>query len=222
MTAAHDSGAAAPGLGGPVLVVDDDAEIRVLVSRILGRIGVQTVEAADGGEAFAAVEAHDPTLVLLDVRLPDVSGYELCRELRERFGDGLPIILASAEKTDGLDRSAGLLLGADDYLVKPFDPDELRARVRRLVSRGRPEVTAESTPATGLLTPREVEILELLAAGRAPAEIARELVISPKTVATHLQRILAKLGVHSQAQAVAHAYRAGLVRPAERVPPASR
>jgi len=107
------------------------------------------------------------------------------------------------------------MLGADDYLAKPLDPGELLARIRRSLRR-----TSPPAPANGngrredaSLSPRERQILELLASGRTQRDIAAELVISSKTVATHIQHILAKLGVHTRAQAVGKAYRIGLVEP---------
>jgi DNA-binding NarL/FixJ family response regulator len=135
----------------------------------------------------------------------------VCRELKETFGQGLPIFFVSGERTDSFDRVGGLLIGADDYVVKPFAPDELIARVRRYVT---PAETASRGPkeSTFGLTQREFEVLGLLADGLGQSEIAIKLVISPKTVGTHIQRILTKLQVHSRAQAVAIAYRDGLLR----------
>jgi DNA-binding NarL/FixJ family response regulator len=109
------------------------------------------------------------------------------------------------------DRTAGLLLGGDDYLVKPVDPDELLARIRRAVARTQNGKRERRAVRRDDLTPREVEVLRLLARGLAQAEIARELVISPKTVASHLQSVMGKLGVHSRAHAVARAYEDGLI-----------
>ena len=191
---------------GHILVVDDDPAFRDLVGTLLERIGCQTVGAADGHEALSAAASSQPDVVLLDVDLPGTSGYEVCRELRDTYGDDLAIVFVSGERTDQLDRVSGLLLGADDYIVKPFEPDELLARVRRLLSRARPPLVR----ATEELTRREEEILRLLASGLDQAAIAALLVISPKTVATHIQRILGKLGVRSRAQAVAFAHQNGL------------
>lgn len=119
----------------------------------------------------------------------------------------------SGDRTEPFDRVGGLLIGADDYIVKPFDPDEVLARVRRLLD-GRPNTDrrdrSDRDGKAGSLTRRELEVLRLLSNGLGPPAIARELVIRPKTVSTHIQRILAKLGVHNQAQAVAAAYRLGL------------
>jgi DNA-binding NarL/FixJ family response regulator len=192
--------------GATVLVVDDDGVCRELISALLDRAGFSSVDAANGEEAMAAARRHLPKLVLLDVRLPDVSGYEVCRELRDEFGDEVAIVFLSGERTEGFDRAAGLLVGADDYVVKPFSADELLARVRlRLPSPG------NSPPPASDLTKRELQVLRLLAAGLSQKEVAAKLVISPKTVAAHVQHILGKLGVHSRTQAVALAWRHGLV-----------
>jgi DNA-binding NarL/FixJ family response regulator len=200
-----------------VLVVDDDPGFCAFARSQLERAGFAVLEAGDADEALAAAEAWPPHLVLLDVRLPRVSGYELFRELRDRFGERLPIIFVSGERVDPYDRVAGLLLGADDYLVKPFDPDELIARVRcSLRGRSNRVTAASEVPADEViaeLTSREREVLALLATGYSSAQVAHELVISPRTVGTHVQHILAKLGVSNRTQAVALAHRAGLAAP---------
>jgi DNA-binding NarL/FixJ family response regulator len=194
-----------------VLIVDDDDGFRLMVAHVLARAGISSVQASNGEEALQLASASRPSAVLLDVRLPDIDGFEVCRELRDRYGDALPVLFVSGERVEPHDRSAGLLLGGDDYLVKPIDPDELLARIRRAITRtkdGRHERQAERRDD---LTPREVEVLNLLARGLDPTEIANELVISPKTVASHLQSVMAKLGVHSRAHAVARAYEDGLI-----------
>jgi DNA-binding NarL/FixJ family response regulator len=189
-----------------VLVADDDVLFRAYVRGVLEEGGYRVVEAEDGLAALAAVRAARPAAVVLDVNMPGLSGYEVCRSLREEYGPDLPLIFVSGERTESFDRVAGLTIGADDYLAKPFAADELLARLRRLIRRaGR----AESAPTT--LTRRELEVLQLLADGLDQAEIAERLVISPKTVGTHIERILAKLGAHSRAEAVALAYRLRVV-----------
>jgi DNA-binding NarL/FixJ family response regulator len=193
---------------GALLIVDDDAAFREFVSSLLDRMGHPIVEASDGDEALDAALAERPSLVVLDIDLPGASGYEICRALRDVHGEDLPIIFVSGRRTEQLDLVAGLLIGADDYLVKPFEGAELLARVRRHLSRAPRSPNGSASPR---LTPREQEILDLLAAGLDQRAIAESLVISPKTVATHIQRILGKLGVRSRAQAVAFAHRHGLV-----------
>jgi DNA-binding NarL/FixJ family response regulator len=190
-----------------ILIVDDDAGFRAFVAAALGQAGYGTVEAATGEEALDAVRLERPHLVVLDVRLPGVSGYEVCHQLRREFGESLPILFVSGERMESFDRVAGLLLGGDDYLVKPFAPDELLARVRCLVRRAPPAVATTISS----LTSREAEILRLLAAGLDQDEIADRLEISPKTVAVHIGHINSKLGVRSRAQAVAAAFRHDVV-----------
>jgi DNA-binding NarL/FixJ family response regulator len=202
--------------GQTVLVVDDDECFRALVRTIVERAGFGVVEAADEVEALAAADRLQPTLVLLDVRLPRTSGYEIYRELRDRYGDELPIIFVSGERIDSYDRVVGLMLGAEDYLTKPIDPDELIIRVRRALRRtltngGRDRSELGEDDSTAELTPRELEVLALVAVGMSSARIAHELVISPRTVGTHIQHILAKLGVENRTQAAAVAHRAGLL-----------
>ncbi len=193
---------------GPLLIADDDADFRDAVAALLERTGYDTSRATTGQEALAAARAATPCAVILDVHLPEISGYEVCRELRDEFGESLPIIFVSGHRTEQADRVAGLIVGADEYLAKPVASDELLARVRRLVARSR----AADTKA--VLTEREREVLRLVAAGYRRAEVARKLFISPKTVEKHLERSFRKLGVHTQAQAVALALRHRYIEPA--------
>jgi DNA-binding NarL/FixJ family response regulator len=195
---------------GTILVVDDEAVVRDFLVCVLERAGFAVREATTGEEAIETTRAQVPRLVLLDVSLPGMSGYEVCRELRDEFGDQIAIVFLSGVRTDKLDRAAGLLIGADDYMIKPVEIDELLARVRRLISRPR-SVETVRRPAPGVLTQRELDILRLLAEGRRASEIALTLVISPRTVETHVQRLLMKLGVRNRTEAVAHAYKTRLL-----------
>ena len=199
--------------GSHILIVDDDAPMRELFASLLEGEGYETVAAGSGEGAIASATRQRPALVLVDVTLPDVSGYEVCRRLRDRFGEELTIVFVSGTRTEPYDRVAGLLLGADDYVAKPFLADELLARVRRLLVRSGDFRESRNGEPNGApqLTKRELEILGLLADGLSQAAIAKLLYISNKTVATHIQRILAKLRVHSRAEAVAYAFRNGLV-----------
>jgi DNA-binding NarL/FixJ family response regulator len=199
----------------PILVVDDDESFRTLLRRLLELAGYEVRDAADGDHALAAARLTRPSLVVLDVRLPGISGYEVLRQLQESVGEDLPVILVSGERVDKEDVVAGLLLGADDYVVKPFHPDELLARIRRSLKRSHAPaapVNGGSSATLHGLTTREAEVLGLLADGFTQAEIATKLVVSPRTVGTHIQHILSKLDVHSRAQAVALALRNGLDR----------
>jgi DNA-binding NarL/FixJ family response regulator len=188
----------------PVYVVDIDKGFRSLVAGALQRAGYGTREFETGDSALSAAADERPAAVLLDVHLPGLNGYEVCRQLRELHGDTLPILFVSGERTEGFDVAAGLLVGADDYLAKPVDAAELVARVRRLAKRLSPnDDGASQRGRLATLTQREHEVLDLLAEGYRQDEIASKLVISPKTVATHIQHILGKLEVRSRAQAVA-------------------
>jgi len=174
---------------------------------LLERIGCVVHEATTGEEALKAARAERPSVVVLNVDLAGLSGYEVCREMREEFGESLPIIFVSATRIQSADEIAGLLVGADDYVVKPVSADRFLARVRRHLAR-----SPAPAPAT-TLTPREREVLALLADGRRVRDIAGDLCISVKTASAHIEHILQKLGVHTQAQAVALALRDGPTQP---------
>jgi DNA-binding NarL/FixJ family response regulator len=209
----HDWGAAPhrrPSCG-PVLVVDNDPDDRRLIAGILEHAGYEVREAETGEEALETARKEELGLVVLEVCLPDVSGYSVCRELRDQFGEDLPIIFTSGVRTESFDRVAGFLVGADDYLPEPFARDEFLVRVHRLVRRAaRPGSVADSKLAR--LPSRELEVLRLLAQGLGQKEIATQLFLSPKTVGTHIERIYRKLGVRSRGQAVALAFRDDLIR----------
>ncbi len=118
-----------------VLVVDDEPIVREVVVRYLRREGYRTLEAADGTHARELLESDPPSLVVLDLMLPDVDGLHLCRWIRER--SDLPVIMLTARGEEA-DRIVGLELGADDYVTKPFSPRELAARVRTVLRRADP------------------------------------------------------------------------------------
>ena len=121
---------------GSVLVVDDDPKILELVRAYLQRAGYAVITAVDGEDALHKIEAHRPNLVVLDVMLPHVDGLVLARHLRDERNN-LPVLMMSARGTV-TDRITGLVEGADDYLPKPFSPDELVARVNALMRRSSP------------------------------------------------------------------------------------
>jgi two-component system response regulator MprA len=174
------AGAKVSGVTGPaILVVDDDAPIRRMLERTLAAEGYAVRSEPDGGAALAHLEHVTPDLVVLDVAMPGLDGLAVCRRVRSR-GLGLPILLLTAR--DALeDRVSGLDAGADDYLVKPFAPEELLARVRALLRRGSEPVEvlahedlvldlrARSAQRGGrelALSPRETDLLELLLRNR--------------------------------------------------------
>ena len=158
-----------------ILVVDDDPPILRMLERTLAAEGYGVETAADGGAALAAVERAVPDVVVLDVAMPGLDGLAVCRRLR-RAGLALPVLLLTARDSVS-DRVAGLDAGADDYLVKPFAPEELLARVRALLRRGSEPAemlafddlvfdvrtrTARRGESEIHLSAREAELLELL------------------------------------------------------------
>jgi two-component system response regulator MprA len=172
-----------------ILVVDDDAPVRRMLERTLSADGYEVESSPDGGGALAAVERSVPDLVVVDVTMPGLDGLAVSRALRKK-GYGLPILILTAR--DGVsDRVAGLDAGADDYLVKPFAPEELLARVRALLRRGRePEellthadlvldLRARTATRAGReisLSAREADLLELLLLNRRQV-VTRELAL---------------------------------------------
>ncbi len=158
-----------------ILVVDDDAPIRRMLDRTLSAEGYSVESAADGGQALAAVERSTPDLIVLDVGLPGVDGLSVSKRLRAK-GLAVPVLLLTARDAVA-DRVAGLDAGADDYLVKPFATEELLARVRALIRRGKApdellafgdltlDVGTRSAQRGGVqvtLSEREVDLLALL------------------------------------------------------------
>ncbi len=162
-----------------ILVVDDEESIVKLVSFNLNKEGFQTIAAGDGNEAWDVIQRDRPDLVVLDVMLPEMDGFSLCRLLRQE-GSAIPILMLTA-KDEEIDKVLGLEIGADDYLTKPFSPRELIARVRAILRRtgdkeqdqgerlefgelvvfpGRYEVNLHGEQL--VLTPKEFELLLLL------------------------------------------------------------
>ena len=201
--------------GGRILVVDGDVKFCASLVSLAQDAGYEVTSAATGEEAMGLLRGNAPDVAVLAVELPGISGYEVCQRLREEH-DGIGIVLVSDTRTESRDRTAGLLIGADYYLPKPFAPDELLARIRALLRHGAGRVSEQPARRTNgsALTAREQQVLALLAGGADQGDIAEELVISPKTVAAHIDHILHKLDVHSRAQAVAAAYRDGYLDPA--------
>lgn len=115
-----------------ILIVDDDENIAELISLYLTKECFDTMMVHDGEQALVAFDTYRPNLILLDLMLPGIDGYQVCREVRAR--SGVPVIMLSA-KGEVFDKVLGLELGADDYIMKPFDPKELVARVRAVLRR---------------------------------------------------------------------------------------
>ncbi|MFJ8129378.1 response regulator [Streptomyces hydrogenans] len=211
-----------------VLLADDQTLVRTGFRLILGADGIDVVaEATNGAEAVAAVRRTRPDVVLMDVRMPEMDGLEATRRILTGVPDAPRVIILT---TFDLDRYvyAALSAGASGFLLKDVTPEQLTAAVRtvrtgdallapaitrRLVQR----FTRRSGDADALhrdlaaLTPREVEVLTLLARGLSNAELAARLHLAEATVKTHVARILAKLGLRDRVQAVIVAYETGLV-----------
>ena len=200
---------------GTIVVVDPDEQTRMAVRSIADLHRVELVAFDDGEALLERLSNRRPVLAIVEVDLiGDKTGLEVLSDLRDEFGAALLVMLVSAQHVTPHDRTTGLLLGADDYVAKPFNVGEFRARVGRLLTRATaPKLQLQEHGEAANLSARELQVLTLLAAGRSQDEIARELFISPKTVATHLQHVLVKLNVHNRAQAVAAAYRRQILAP---------
>ena len=215
-----------------VVIADDQTLVRSGFRMILGAAGIPVVaEAADGAEAVTAVLKHRPDVVLMDIRMPEMDGLEATRRiLASQAGQSCRIIILT---TFDLDQYvyAALTAGASGFLLKDVSPEQLVAAVRmvrcgdallapsitrRLVERFAPPETTGPELHRDLseLTPRELEVLRLLARGLSNAELAAQLTLSEATVKTHVARILAKLQLRDRVQAVVLAYETGLAAPA--------
>ena len=203
-----------------ILIVEDEADIRELLRFNLEREGFSVLEAADGNEGLKLARQHMPDLMLLDVMLPGLDGFEVCRRLGAQSETAnIPVLMLTA-RGEEMDRVVGLSLGADDYVVKPFSVRELMLRIRAVLRRGtrssespvlerhgirlRPEAhTAEVQGQEMPLTATEFRLLEDLLR-HAGAVRTREQLLNKvwgysfegyaRTVDTHVRRLRAKLG----------------------------
>ncbi|MDP2623566.1 MAG: response regulator transcription factor [Actinomycetota bacterium] len=200
-----------------VLVVDDETTVREVVVAYLEREGFRATEAADGQIALDLIASAPPDLVVLDVMLPKIDGFSLLSRLR-RNGD-IPVVLLTA-RTEESDRVLGLGLGADDYVVKPFSPRELVARVRSVLRRARPSAPSPRIEYEGLvvdgatrevtvkgaavsLTPKEFDLLAFLAGSPRQVFSRGQLLEQvwdsssefqdPSTVTVHVRRLRQKI-----------------------------
>ncbi|MGG1675878.1 response regulator transcription factor [Neobacillus sp. NRS-1170] len=117
-----------------ILMVDDDPHIRKLIRVLLSEEGFTTLEALDGKEALSLLDSEKADLIILDIMMPNMDGWDFCRHIREYYSDSLPILMLTA-KGETTQKVKGFELGADDYLVKPFHPAELIARIKALLKR---------------------------------------------------------------------------------------
>jgi DNA-binding NarL/FixJ family response regulator len=198
-----------------VVVVDDHAILREGTQLILERVpGVAVVgTAATGADALRLVERHRPNVLVLDLQLPDMSGVEVARRIRSSFASVAVLVLTGYVDATYIPRL--LQIGVRGYLPKTASSAELVAAVRA-VAAGRTIVVSHGTgigaePLGAPLTPREHEVLRLMATGLRNADIARRLCVSIKTVEHHVTNVLVKLGVQSRTQAIIKAREHGLV-----------
>jgi DNA-binding NarL/FixJ family response regulator len=207
-----------------VLLADDQRVVREGLGTLLGLLdGIELVgTAGDGEEALALAARYDPDIVLIDLRMPRLDGIEAIRRLTAR--GPRPRTIALTTYADDTSVLGALRAGARGYLTKDAGAEQIRAAVEA-VARGEAaldpavqhhvlaaltEPTAETPELPDGLTPREAEVLALIAEGLTNAEIADRLVVSAATVKTHVNHIFAKAGVRDRAQAVVYAYAHGL------------
>ncbi|GII82306.1 DNA-binding response regulator [Sphaerisporangium siamense] len=217
------------GVSGPlrVVVADDQALVRSGFGMILTADGIEVVaEAANGMEAVAAVRRTAPDVVLMDIRMPEMGGIEATRRIVAGSVGGTRVLILTTYDLDQYVYAA-LTAGASGFLLKDVTPEHLVAAVR-LVRSGdallAPSITRRLVERftrrdqaihrdLSALTPRELEVLRLMATGLSNAELADRLILSPATVKTHVAHILAKLALRDRVQAVVLAYEIGLVTP---------
>jgi DNA-binding response OmpR family regulator len=154
-----------------VLVVEDEASIASFVALYLKNAGYDVATVGNGGDALTAVERNQPSLIVLDLMLPDIDGIEICRRIRQK--SDVPILMLTARDED-VDKIIGLEVGADDYMTKPFNPRELVARVKSILRRTTPERKE-----------RESEVIQhgdlVIDAGRREAKVGdQEIQLAPK------------------------------------------
>ncbi|OLP20158.1 DNA-binding response regulator [Leptolyngbya sp. 'hensonii'] len=217
-----------------ILVADDDPGTRLSISDYLEMSGYSVVAAENGQEALALVEEYQPHLMVTDITMPQMDGYELVRRVRQKPSFRLlPVVFLTA-RTDTRDRIRGYQLGCDLYLPKPFELDELGAVVRNLLERsqliqtqmikqqwqaaeqsagavleaekvGLMKTSDGPVEARIILTQREQEVLKLLAHGLSNAQIGDRLHLSPRTVEKHVSSLLRKSDANNRAELVHYA-----------------
>lgn len=207
-----------------LLVVDDEAKLLRAVAVTLREEGYEVTTARSGAEALVAINAGVPDLIISDIRMPRMDGYQLARALRSNPRTELiPIIFLTA-KGERKDRLAGIRTGADAYLVKPFDPEELlavvsnllgrvertSAELARLVSTSKGEESASSQLAAGEdFTETEARVARLVAEGLSNKEIAAALGSSVRTIEGHVSNILSKKGWSNRVEIARHVFERG-------------
>ncbi len=219
-----------------ILVVDDDTTLRMALTRYLEKRGYVVQDVSSGVEALQSFEQDPPDLVVSDVMMPEMDGFEFCRRLRAtRSGQLVPFIFLSS-RGEVEDRVQGHSIGADDYLIKPFEPRELLAKIESQLERsrrihteivrllqkseGQSTATVEAPPTTTTpiplpLTPAEEKVFWEVIQGYTNKQIGDRLFVSPRTVQTHLSNILSKLQLENRSQLVRFAFERGYKPPGE-------
>ena len=192
-----------------ILVVEDERPMRRNLVTILKMERFDVLEAEDGGKGLAAARAHRPDLIFCDITMPGIDGHGVLRELRsDPKTAGIPLVFLTA-RGDSRDFRTGMNLGADDYLVKPVQVDELLRVIKTRLRRQQqiaPPAKAKREPSPALLielgmTEREAEVLFWVAQGKSNPEICTLLDLRLTTVKKHVERILQKLGVENRTTA---------------------
>jgi len=205
-----------------ILIVDDDATLRAALTRYLKDRGFAVRNASSGREGFDSFTEETPDLIVSDVVMPEMDGFELCTRVRESgSGQLVPFIFLSG-RCDLEDRIQGHSIGADDYLVKPFHPRELIAKIEAQLARARrihseiqrvsqqAPTPPEREPQVPLpLTPAEEKVFWEVIQGFTNKKIGDRLFISPRTVQTHLSNILSKLSLENRSQLIRYAFENG-------------
>lgn len=203
-----------------LLVVDDDPNLVLLVKDYLEFRGYEVVAASNGLEALEVMRRLTPDLIICDVMMPEMDGYTFVQTLRsDRATDWIPVIFLSA-RGQTADRVRGLNTGADAYLVKPFEPEELVAQVeatlkhteRLLQMQGAPVQPVIQLDREVELTPTETKVLQYVARGMSNREIAQVMGVSQRTIESHVSNMLSKTGLHNRTELARWAIESGLGR----------
>jgi DNA-binding NarL/FixJ family response regulator len=195
-----------------ILVVDDDPTICLALTDYLERLGYGVIVAYDGQQAWDAVQKYRPHLIVTDIRMPQMDGFELMRQVRKQPAFRLLPVIFLTSKSDTQDRIRGYQMGCDLYLPKPFELDELGAVVRNLLDRSQIvraelQLQAQQTADVRLdLTTREQEVLVLLTEGLSNAQIGDRLHLSPRTIEKYVSKLLQKTETHNRAETIRYAF----------------
>jgi DNA-binding NarL/FixJ family response regulator len=193
-----------------LLLIDDDPNLILLVKDYLEFRGYEVITAENGQEALDVLDQETPDMIICDVMMPQMDGYSLVENVRKNPRTSwIPVLFLSA-KGQSQDRVKGLNTGADVYMVKPFEPEELVAQVESSLKQAsrliqRQDKVSESAPKIQVpfdveLTPTELRVVQFVARGMANREIAEELNVSQRTIESHVSNMLGKTGLHNRTE----------------------